>query len=209
MEKLQFILFLLSFNFCIAQDEVVEIKNQSGVTTQYKVETGKILSATGKGQLSIAFIHSINNGKHYLELTIPESRYRRIYLQDSVRLIFDDAAVYTLPVATEQKSYMRKDKGEWLVYQFYLPFQIELSERLLSKFTTNSLKHVYFICVGNGQDLSGDYASVYYPVSAADKKKFQQYAAKDIIFSRQSINKKGQITIQTSANRFISFLKAN
>lgn len=191
------------------QNEVIEIKNQSGVTTHYKVETGKILSATGKGQLSIAFLHSINNTKQYLELTIPESRYRRIYLQDSVRLIFDDAAIFTLPVATEQKSYMRKDKGEWLVYQFYLPFQIELSDMLLNKLTTYGLKDVYFICAGNGQDLSGDYASLYYPVSATDKKKFQQYAAKDIVFSRRSLNKNGQITIQTSANRFKSFFSSN
>lgn len=203
------ILFSLGFVFCFAQNEVIEIKNQSGITTQYKVETGKILSATGKGQLNIAFIHAINEDKHFLEITIPESRYRRIYVQDSVRLIFDDAAVLTLPVATEQKSYMRKDKGEWLVYQFYLPFQVGLSELLLNKLTTNGLKDVYFICAGNPQDLSADYAGIYYPLSAADKKKFQQHAAKDIVFSRRSINNKGREIIQSSATRFKSFLTSN
>lgn len=207
----------LLFLFCallsmrgFSQSEIKEIKNQSGITTQYVLETDKIFSAGLKGgQMRFSFAHAVNDDKQYLTITIPESRYRRIYAQDSVQLFFEDGTVCASVVAKEQKGYMLKEKGEWLVYQFYLPFQIELNNALLNKLISNAISSVEFVCAGNAQSLEDDYKTIYYPVSASDKKQFQRYAAKRVVFSRRSINDKGKATIQSSAQQFQAFLKTN
>lgn len=205
MNKLLVIFLLLLYSNGFSQNQISEIKNQSGATTQYVLESDKIFSSKLKGQFKISFIRSVIDAKQYLQITIPEANYRRIYLNDSIKLIFDDGSINVMNVVKEQNGYMLKDKGEWLIYQFYLPFIVEMSDSLLNKLSSVSVKDVYLICLGNTQDISGDYQKIYYPVSNSDKRKFQIRASKDVVFSRLAINTKGKEEIKLAAEKFKQF----
>lgn len=205
MKKLLVIFFLLFYSNGFSQNQISEIKNQAGATTQYVLESDKIFSSKLKGQFKISFIRSIIDAKQYLQITIPEANYRRIYLNDSIKLIFDDGSINVMNVVKEQNGYMLKDKGEWLIYQFYLPFIVEMPDSLLNKLSSVSVKDVYLICLGNTQDISGDYQKIYYPVSNSDKSKFQTRASKDVVFSRLAINTKGKEEIKLAAEKFKQF----
>jgi hypothetical protein len=205
MNKLLLFFFLIFWNKSNSQNQITEIKNQGGATIQYVLETDKILCSKIVGQFKLSFIWSINEHKQYLQITIPEAHYRRIYTHDSVKLIFDDGSVVALNVVKDQNGYMLREKGEWLAYQFYLPFMVDMSDSLLNNLSSKTLKDVYFICLGNPQDISDDYKNIYYSVSKSDKRKFQKRASIDRIFTRRAVKKKGKKQIKLSADKFTVF----
>ena len=188
-------------------NQITEIKNQGGVRIQYVLESKRIEcnKAFERQQFVLSFIWSINDHKQYLQITIPEPNYRRVYTHDSVKLIFDDGSVVALNVVKDQNGYMLREKGEWLAYQFYLPFMVDMSDSLLNNLSSKTLKDVYFICLGNPQDISDDYKKLYYPFSNYDKRKFQKRASIDRIFTRRAVNKKGKEHIKLSAEKFTVF----
>jgi len=85
---------------------------------------------------------------------------------------------------------------------------IEMSDSLLNQLCATTLQDVYFICLGNPQDISDDFKKLYYPISNSDKRKFQIRASKNIIIPRLSINAKGKEQIKISAEKF-KVLKSN
>ena len=185
-------------------NQITEIKNQGGVRIQYVLESDKILCSKIVGQFKLSFIWSLKERKQYLQITIPEPNYRRVYTHDSVKLIFDDGSVVALNVVKDQNGYMLREKGEWLAYQFYLPFMVDMSDSLLNNLSSKTLKDVYFICLGNPQDISDDYKNIYYSVSKSDKRKFQKRASIDRIFTRRVV-KRGKERIKLSAEKFTVF----
>ena len=187
-------------------NKITEIKNQGGVRIQYVLESKRIEcnKAFERQQFVLSFIWSINDHKQYLQITIPEPNYRRVYTHDSVKLIFDDGSVVALNVVKDQNGYMLREKGEWLAYQFYLPFMVDMSDSLLNNLSSKTLKDVYFICLGNPQDISDDYKNIYYSVSKSDKRKFQKRASIDRIFTRRVV-KRGKERIKLSAEKFTVF----
>jgi hypothetical protein len=187
-------------------NQITEIKNQGGVRIQYVLESKRIEcnKAFERQQFVLSFIWSINDHKQYLQITIPEPNYRRVYTHDSVKLIFDDGSVVALNVVKDQNGYMLREKGEWLAYQFYLPFMVDMSDSLLNNLSSKTLKDVYFICLGNPQDISDDYKNIYYSVSKSDKRKFQKRASIDRIFTRRVV-KRGKERIKLSAEKFTVF----
>jgi len=205
MKKLLLFFFLIFWIKGNSQNQITEIKNQGGVTIQYVLETDKILCSKIVGQFKLSFIWSINEHKQYLQITIPEAHYRRIYTHDSVKLIFDDGSVVALNVVKDQNGYMLTAKGEWLFSIIYLPFMVDMSDSLLNDLSSKTLKDVYFICLGNPQDISDDYKKLYYPFSNYDKRKFQKRASIDRIFTRRAVNKKGKEHIKLSAEKFTVF----
>lgn len=188
-------------------NQITEIKNQGGATIQYVLETDKILCSKIVGQFKLSFIWSINEHKQYLQITIPEAHYRRIYTHDSVKLIFDDGSVVALNVVKDQNGYMLRDRLLLvdLDYAIYLPFMVDMSDSLLNSLSSKTLKDVYFICLGNPQDISDDYKKLYYPFSNYDKRKFQKRASIDRVFTRRAVNKKGKEHIKLSAEKFTVF----
>ena len=211
MKKLLLLFFLILWNKGNSQNkitnspnQITEIKNQGGVTIQYVLESDKILCSKIVGQFKLSFIWSLKERKQYLQITIPEAHYRRIYTHDSVKLIFDDGSVVALNVVKDQNGYMLREKGEWLAYQFYLPFMVDMSDSLLNNLSSKTLKDVYFICLGNPQDISDDYKNIYYSVSKSDKRKFQKRASIDRIFTRRVV-KRGKERIKLSAEKFTVF----
>jgi hypothetical protein len=208
MNKLLLLFFLIFWNKGNSQNQITEIKNQGGATIQYVLETDKILCSKIVGQFKLSFIWSINEHKQYLQITIPEAHYRRIYTHDSVKLIFDDGSVVALNVVKDQNGYMLTAKGEWLFSIIYLPFMVDMSDSLLNDLSSKTLKDVYFICMGNPQDISDDYRKLHYPFSNYDKRKFQKRASIDRVFTRRAVNKKGKEHIKLSAEKFTVF-KAN
>jgi hypothetical protein len=205
MKKLLLFFFLIFWIKGNSQNQITEIKNQGGVTIQYVLETDKILCSKIVGQFKLSFIWSINEHKQYLQITIPEAHYRRIYTHDSVKLIFDDGSVVALNVVKDQNGYMLTAKGEWLFSIIYLPFMVDMSDSLLNDLSSKTLKDVYFICLGNPQDISDDYRKLHYPFSNYDKRKFQKRASIDRIFTRRAVNKKGKEHIKLSAEKFTVF----
>jgi len=186
-------------------NQITEIKNQGGATIQYVLETDKILCSKIVGQFKLSFIWSINERKQYLQITIPEEHYRRVYTHDSVKLIFDDGSVAALNVVKDQNGFMLTANGEWFFSLVYLPFMVEMSDSLLNNLSSKTLKDVYFICLGNPQDISGDYKNLYYRFSNYDKRKFQKLASIDRVFTRRAVNKKGKEHIKLSAEKFTVF----
>jgi hypothetical protein len=205
MKKLLLFFFLIFWIKGNSQNQITEIKNQGGVTIQYVLETDKILCSKIVGQFKLSFIWSINEHKQYLQITIPEAHYRRIYTHDSVKLIFDDGSVVALNVVKDQNGYMLTAKEEWLFSIIYLPFMVDMSDSLLNDLSSKTLKDVYFICLGNPQDISDDYKKLYYPFSNYDKRKFQKRASIDRVFTRRAVNKKGKEHIKLSAEKFTVF----
>jgi len=205
MNKLLLLFFLILWNKGNSQNQITEIKNQGGATIQYVLESDKILCSKIVGQFKLSFIWSINEHKQYLQITIPEAHYRRIYTHDSVKLIFDDGSVVALNVVKDQNGYMLTAKGEWLFSIIYLPFMVDMSDSLLNDLSSKTLKDVYFICMGNPQDISDDYKNIYYSVSKSDKRKFQKRASIDRVFTRRAVNKKGKEHIKLSAEKFTVF----
>jgi hypothetical protein len=108
-------------------------------------------------------------------------------------------------VVKDQNGFMLREKGEWLAYQFYLPFMVDMSDSLLNNLSSKTIKDVYFICLGNPQDISDDYKNIYYSVSKSDKRKFQKRASIDRIFTRRAVKKKGKKQIKLSAEKFTVF----
>jgi len=215
MNKLLLVFFLIFWNKGNSQNQITnspnqitEIKNQGGATIQYVLETDKILCSKIVGQFKLSFIWSINELKQYLQITIPEEHYRRVYTHDSVKLIFDDGSVVALNVVKDQNGYMLRDRLLWvdLDYAIYLPFMVDMSDSLLNNLSSKTLKDVYFICLGNPQDISDDYRKLYYPFSNYDKRKFQKRASIDRIFTRRAVNKKGKEHIKLSAEKFTVFI---
>jgi hypothetical protein len=208
MNKLLLLFFLIFWNKGNSQNQITEIKNQGGATIQYVLETDKILCSKIVGQFKLSFIWSINELKQYLQITIPEEHYRRVYTHDSVKLIFDDGSVVALNVVKDQNGYMLRDRLLWvdLDYAIYLPFMVDMSDSLLNNLSSKTLKDVYFICLGNPQDISDDYRKLYYPFSNYDKRKFQKRASIDRIFTRRAVNKKGKEHIKLSAEKFTVFI---
>ena len=188
-------------------NQITEIKNQGSATIQYVLESNRIQCKKEFWgmQFILSFIWSINEHKQFLQITIPEANYRRVYTHDSVKLIFDDGSVVALNVVKDQNGYMLREKGEWLAYQFYLPFMVDMSDSLLNNLSSKTIKDVYFICLGNPQDISDDYKNIYYSVSKSDKRKFQKRASKDRIFTRRAVKKKGKKQIKLSAEKFTVF----
>ena len=214
MKKLLLLFFLILWNKGNSQNkitnspnQITEIKNQGGATIQYVLESDKILCSKIVGQFKLSFIWSLKERKQYLQITIPEAHYRRIYTHDSVKLIFDDGSVAALNVVKDQNGYMLRDRLLWvdLDYAIYLPFLVDMSDSLLNNLSSKTLKDVYFICLGNPQDISDDYRKLYYPFSNYDKRKFQKRASIDRIFTRRAVNKKGKEHIKLSAEKFTVF----
>lgn len=207
MNKLLLLFFLIFWNKGNSQNQITEITNQGGVTIQYVLESDKILCSKIVGQFKLSFIWSLKERKQYLQITIPEANYRRIYTHDSVKLIFDDGSVVALNVVKDQNGYMLRDRLLWvdLDYAIYLPFLVDMSDSLLNNLSSKTLKDVYFICLGNPQDISDDYRKLYYPFSNYDKRKFQKRASIDRIFTRRAVNKKGKEHIKLSAEKFTVF----
>ena len=214
MKKLLLLFFLIFWikgnsqnKITNSPNQITEIKNQGGVTIQYVLESDKILCSKIVGQFKLSFIWSLKERKQYLQITIPEAHYRRIYTHDSVKLIFDDGSVAALNVVKDQNGYMLRDRLLWvdLDYAIYLPFLVDMSDSLLNNLSSKTLKDVYFICLGNPQDISDDYRKLYYPFSNYDKRKFQKRASIDRIFTRRAVNKKGKEHIKLSAEKFTVF----
>ena len=214
MKKLLLLFFLIFWikgnsqnKITNSPNQITEIKNQGGATIQYVLESDKILCSKIVGQFKLSFIWSLKERKQYLQITIPEAHYRRIYTHDSVKLIFDDGSVAALNVVKDQNGYMLRDRLLWvdLDYAIYLPFLVDMSDSLLNNLSSKTLKDVYFICLGNPQDISDDYRKLYYPFSNYDKRKFQKRASIDRIFTRRAVNKKGKEHIKLSAEKFTVF----